>query len=312
VAEFQRKHPVIDPNSAQTKDVIHNHIEEIEQIYENLNTLRKAGNSILSDDPDGSLEIMQDSGMLYLKCGGAWKCVTPTTTGDADPNLNEIQNYHLHYYPTANKLRFYVKDGDAITWTELYPTSVSANVDAIPIADSHDNLDKSWVARFNPIPLSQHNTEASKITLCKGDRAYLNLNGNKNDIYISVNTGEPQLFDMYIEWYDSDEGTGCYLVPATLDYATIAGFYATQGETRGYSHGTTDRIVFGYRAQGIAIANISFDPRFMDTLTATARTDTTKVYNYFLAQHRYRNFVYFGSIQGGSNMKGRALIERVW
>ncbi len=308
---FTRKHAVIDPDNTQTKDAISNHIEEIAQIYEYINTLRHGYTDW--DAPDGAILIDKEDSQarLYVKLNGTWKTVTPVTVGDSDPNLNEIQNYHLHYYPTENKLKFYVRDGDAITWTELYPTSVTANVDAIPVADSHDKLDKSWIARFNPIPLSEHNTENNKITLTRGDRAYLNLNGGNNPFYININTGQEQLFNVYVEWYDSADGSGCYLVPATSDYFRMSGWKAQQGQSsRTHYSGTTDRIWFGSAARGVAMAHITFTPWCFAIVVSGGYGGNIR--NQLMAFNRYKNFVYFGSIQGGNNMKGRVLIERVW
>lgn len=311
MGSFTRKHSRFNPNITQTNEAISNHIEEIEQIYEKLNELRNGKNHIINDDPNGTIYIQPEHGMLYIKSDGAWKCITPTTIGDSDPNLNEIQNYHLHYYPTANKLRFYVKNQDTITWTELYPTSITASTDAIPVANNNNKLDKSWIARFNPIPLSQHQTEANKITLCKGDRAYLNLDGNVNDVYINIDIGEKQLFNIYAEWYDSVDGTGCYLVPFSSDYFRFSGFKSQQDQSsRTYYTNTTDRIWLGSGAKGVAVAHLTFTPWCFGIIYSS--NYGTKIKNQLMAFNRYKNFTYLGSFQGGSNLKGRILIERVW
>lgn len=321
MAEKQRLHPRFDPDNTETRIGLSNHIDEIAQVYQHLNELRMGRAGFYSSDPDGPIRILLDdstSGMLYMKSNGEWKCVTPITVGDSDPNLDEIQNYHLHYYPTANELRFYRKSGDTITWTTLYPKSTTANVDAMPTPKSGGILDESWVARYNPIPLSEHNTEQNKIRFTKGDRGYLELSGNDNPVYIIVNEDLPQLFDIYVEYYDSAEGTGCWLAPNMQAMSvTRSGFYADQTPTRGHYSSGTDRIWFGAETQGIAVCHFQvyqINSLWISATTYMAgRTGTTTVRNRVLGHAKASaSVVYLGSFQGGTNLKGRVVIERVW
>lgn len=311
MANFTRKYPAFDPNTTQTNDAISNHIEEIAQIYEHLNGLRKAN---LTDGPEGSIIIHRetDDGRLEININGTFKTITPMTSGVSPPSVSEIQEYHLHYFPDSKILSFYKKTGKNYEWIDLYPKSETASVSAIPIANSNNQLDTSWCSRYNPIPLSQHQTEENKIILCKGDRAYLDLNGNDNPIYIKLDTGERQLFNIFIEWYNSTDSDGCYLVPNSTGNSKQSGWQADKNQSRYPITGTTDKIYFGSGARGIAMANITFALYCYSIICSVSANSSNEPFNLFIAHNGYENLIYFGSIKGGSNLKGRVLIEKVW
>ncbi len=311
---ISRIHSPIDPNIVETRTAISYHIDDIARLFDRASRLRRLyeGYNFPTEAEDGWLYFDGSTYTFYVRENGQWKHLSFVTVSTSEPDISKIQSYHLWYNPNTNSLKFFLKDGDSVSWIELYPESISPAVGAIPKIDSSGRLDKNWWTKYNPINLANHTSEQNALKMLKGDRAYLILNNQSEmDIYLDLKWERPQLFDIVVAGHNI---SGSALYPNFQSQSfKQAGFYY-DNNTYHTLPTTEDKVRLCDYDTGIAFISMTVDDNVALISKRQGSTDTTNDITRIMTRSLFGSFdwQWLGKMYGAhTNSYLRMHIERI-